>query len=91
MIVAKILGIKAFLIAGLFLLAKKALIISKVALLIAGIVAIKKLVAAKAHKAGLSQGFVEDHGDYSGYHNEVPLNGLSNGIYRRSGINLITI
>lgn len=44
---AKMLAIKAYFLAGLFLLAKKALIISKIALLIAGIIAVKKLVASK--------------------------------------------
>lgn len=90
MIAAKILGIKAFLITGLFLLAKKALIISKVALLIAGIVAIKKLVAVKTHKAGVYQGFAEDQGDFVGYHDKVPLNAFNSGIYRRSGVNFFS-
>lgn len=44
---AKMLAIKAYFLAGLFLLAKKALIIAKIALLISGIIAAKKLLAAK--------------------------------------------
>lgn len=39
-------------IAGLFLLAGKALITAKIALLIAGIIALKKLVAAKQSSGG---------------------------------------
>lgn len=62
---AKMLAIKAYFLAGLFLLAKKALIISKIALLISGIIAVKKLLAAKnsGHSASVSHVYAGGHGD----------------------------
>lgn len=60
---AKMLAIKAYFIAGLFLLAKKALIISKIALLISGIIALKKLLASKNSGQGASVSHV-----YAGGH-----------------------
>lgn len=62
---AKMLAIKAYFLAGLFLLAKKALIISKIALLISGIIAVKKLLAAKnsgGHSASVSHVYAGGHG-----------------------------
>lgn len=49
---AKMMGMIPMAIAGLFLLAGKALITSKIALLLAGIIAIKKLVASKGGGGG---------------------------------------
>lgn len=54
-IVAKMAALIPVAIAGLFLLAGKALITAKIALLLAGIIAIKKLVASKqggGHSSG---------------------------------------
>lgn len=49
---AKLMALIPVAIAGLFLLAGKALITAKIALLISGIIAIKKLFAAKKHDGG---------------------------------------
>ncbi|CAH4036959.1 unnamed protein product [Pieris brassicae] len=62
-------------IAGLFILAGKALIVSKIALLLAGILALKKLIAAK-NSGGASQDSHSSHGWSSG--------GASGGWDRRS-------
>lgn len=51
-VAAKMMALVPVAIAGLFLLAGKALITAKIALLIAGIIAIKKLVAAKSGGGG---------------------------------------
>lgn len=51
-IAAKMVGLIPIAIAGLFLLAGKALITAKIALMIAGIIAIKKLFAAKKNGGG---------------------------------------
>lgn len=64
---AKMLAIKAYFLAGLFLLAKKALIISKIALLISGIIAIKKLLAAKHQGQGASVSHVYAGGHGGGH------------------------
>lgn len=85
LIAAKALGIKALLISGLFLLAKKALIISKVALLIIGIIALKKLVASKKHGYGVEPIFTGDGGDFvQPPHNGIPP--VIPGINSRSGV-----
>lgn len=49
---AKLMALIPVAIAGLFLLAGKALITAKIALLISGIIAIKKLFAAKKNSGG---------------------------------------
>lgn len=51
-IATKMVGLIPIAIAGLFLLAGKALITAKIALMIAGIIAIKKLFAAKKNGGG---------------------------------------
>ena len=51
-IAAKMAALVPIAIAGLYLLAGKALIISKVALLIAGIIALKKLISSKSGGGG---------------------------------------
>lgn len=51
-IAAKMAALVPVAIAGLFLLAGKALITAKIALLISGIIALKKLLAKKEHGGG---------------------------------------
>ncbi|XP_072935156.1 uncharacterized protein Osi12 [Epargyreus clarus] len=63
-------------IAGLFVLAGKALIVSKIALLLAGIIALKKIIAQKNSGGGGGGGGHESHGWASG--------GSSGGWDRRS-------
>lgn len=60
----KMMGLIPLGIAGLFLLAGKALITSKIALLLSGIIAIKKLVAAKHGHGGGGHG----HGHGGAHH-----------------------
>jgi lactoylglutathione lyase len=55
----KLLSMVPLAIAGLYVLAGKALIVSKIALLLAGIIGLKKIVSQKqssGHSAGWSQG-----------------------------------
>jgi hypothetical protein len=56
----KMLSMVPIAIAGLYVLAGKALIVSKIALLLAGIIGLKKIVSQKqssgGHSAGWSQG-----------------------------------
>lgn len=61
-IIGKMISLIPIGIAGLFLLAGKALITSKIALLISGIIAIKKLIAAKNSGGG---GHGGGHGGWS--------------------------
>lgn len=62
---AKMIAMVPVAIAGLFLLAGKALITAKIALLISGIIAIKKLFAAK-HSSGGGHGWQASSGHGGG-------------------------
>lgn len=53
-------------IAGLYLLAGKALIVSKIALLLAGIIGIKKLLSSKGGGGGSAAGWTSGGGGSSG-------------------------
>lgn len=53
----KLMSMVPVAIAGLYILAGKALIISKIALLLAGIIGLKKIVAAKQSGGGGQQGW----------------------------------
>lgn len=55
-VAAKMAGFIPLALAGLFLLAGKALIIAKIALLISGILAVKKLIASKNGGGGGGHG-----------------------------------
>lgn len=79
---AKIMAIKAYFLAGLFLLAKKALIISKIALLISGIIAIRKLIASKNQGQGASVSHV--YAGHGGGHDAGWSGGHGGGWDKRS-------
>lgn len=53
----KLMSMVPVAIAGLYILAGKALIVSKIALLLAGIIGLKKIVASKQSSGGHQQGW----------------------------------
>ncbi|CAH0555717.1 unnamed protein product [Brassicogethes aeneus] len=67
MMVGKMASLIPIAIAGLFLLAGKALITAKVALLLAGIIAIKKLFASKHQQPHVEHVHASSHGGHGGW------------------------
>ncbi|XP_060529011.1 uncharacterized protein LOC132703645 [Cylas formicarius] len=80
---AKMAALVPIAIAGLFLLAGKALITAKIALLISGIIALKKLFAAKQHGGG-GGGHVSYHSSGGGGGGWQPSGGGGGGWDKRS-------
>lgn len=66
----KLLSMVPIAIAGLYILAGKALIVSKIALLLAGIIGLKKIVAAK-QSSGHQQGWSSGGGGGSGWERSI--------------------
>lgn len=79
-LMAKAIGIKTLLITALFIFAKKALIVSKIALLLAGVIAINKYVESKKHEPEVSHVVAEDHGMHDAKYSEYIPNDAAYGI-----------
>lgn len=79
-LIAKAIAIKTLLITALYIFAKKALIVSKVALLLAGAIAINKYVESKKHGTEVSHVVAEDHGIHDEKYNEYIPNDSAYGV-----------
>lgn len=85
-LLAKALGIKTLLLTGLFIFAKKALIVSKIALLLAGAIAIQKYIESKKHGSEISHIVPDDNDLHDEKYSDYSPNDTPYGIQRRSSI-----
>jgi Protein of unknown function (DUF1676) len=69
----KLLSMVPVAIAGLYVLAGKALIVSKIALLLAGIIGLKKIIASKQSGGG-QQGWQQGGGSGGGWERSIDTN-----------------
>jgi Protein of unknown function (DUF1676) len=69
----KLLSMVPIAIAGLYILAGKALIVSKIALLLAGIIGLKKIIASKQSGGG-QQGWSSGGGSGGGWERSIDAN-----------------